>query len=189
MTIFILGLLVFFGVHVVRIVAPGLRERAIASRGLGPWKGLYALLSLLGLALIIWGWSLYRQEAPQIYTPPEWGRHVTMLLVLIGFILVFASHGPVGHIKASLHHPMLIGVFLWGVGHLLANGDLASILLFGAFAAYCVIDLVAAVQRPAIAPGVASVRGDMIAVIAGVLAYAVFLFWLHGLLFGVSPLG
>lgn len=189
MAIFILGLVVFFGVHSERMIAPGIRDRVIASRGEGVWKGIYSLISLVGLVLIVWGWMTYRPEAPQLYVPPEWGRHVAMLLVLLGFICVEAAYVPPNHIKAYLRHPFLTGIFLWALAHLLANGDLAGVLLFSAFLVYAVIDRIAVASRPQPVIEEPTVRGDVIAVVVGLVLYALFVFWLHGLLFGVSPLG
>ena len=122
MPILIAGLVVFFGVHLVRVVAPDFREAQIAVNE-RRWKGVYTLVSFAGLALIIWGWNVYRPEAPEIYEPPSWGRHLAALLVLLAFIS-FAASGPAGRIKHWIKHPMLTGTILWSAGHLLANGDL-----------------------------------------------------------------
>ncbi len=189
MVIYIIGLLIFFAIHSERMVAPGFRDRIIAARGEGTWKGVYSLISLLGFVLIVWGWMSYRPQAPQIYVPPEWGRHFAMLLVLLGFICVEAAYVPPNHIKAYLRHPFLTGIFLWALAHLFANGDLAGIILFGAFLVYAVVDRIAVTTRPQPVVAEPTLRGDLIAIIVGAALYAVFLFWLHGLLFGVSPLG
>lgn len=188
MTILILGLLLFFGVHSARIVAGPFRDAQIAAHP-GRWKGLYALASAAGLGLIIWGWILYRPLAPQLYDPPTWGRHAAMALVLPAFILLAGSNGPVGRIKAAVRNPMLIGVILWSTAHLLANGDLASALLFGAFLAYSVVDLIAVLGRREPAPVATKPMADLIMVVAGTVLYAVFVLYLHRIFFGVSPLG
>ncbi|WP_421736507.1 NnrU family protein [Caulobacter sp.] len=188
MTILILGLVVFFGVHSVRIVAPGWRNAQVAAAP-GRWKGLYSLVAAVGLGLIIWGWIQYRLMAPQLYDPPAWGRHAAMALVLPAFILLAGSNGPVGRIKATVRHPMLIGVILWSVGHLLANGDQASVLLFGGFLAFAVIDLISALGRKEPAPVATKPAADLIMIVAGTVLYGLFVLFLHRVFFGVSPLG
>lgn len=187
MIILILGLIVFFSVHSVRMVAGDFRERQIAANE-RRWKGIYALISLAGFALIVWGWIAWRAEAPAVYTPPDWGRHAAMLLVLIAFVLFVAAELPAGRIKKWVKHPMITGIALWSAGHLLANGDLASLLTFGAFLAYAVINRIAVIPRGDPAPEVKQARSDLIAIGVGVVAYAVFVIWLHALLFGVSPI-
>jgi uncharacterized membrane protein len=188
MVILIAGLVVFFSVHLARVVAPGFRDRQNAANP-GRWRGLYSLASLIGFALIIWGWIAFRPEAPEVYSPPAWGRHAASLLVVLAFILLVAAYRPAGYIKKWVKHPMLAGVALWSIGHLLANGDLASVLLFGSFLAYAIVDRIAVIPRGDPAPAVKQPRADVIAVVAGLVAFAVFGFWLHGFLFGVSPLG
>lgn len=188
MWVFIAGLVVFFGIHCIRIVAPAFREQQLAANE-GRWKGIYSLVSLVGLGLIIWGWWLYRGEAPQVFDPPSWGRHVAMLLVLLGFILVASGNMPAGYIKSWVQHPFLTGIFLWALGHLLANGDMAGLLLFGSFLVYTVVDRIAVAMRPVPGPEFVSVRYDVIAIVSGAVLYAIFVFFLHGWLFGVSPLG
>jgi uncharacterized membrane protein len=186
MTLLIAGLAIFFAVHLARVVAPGWRERLLAANP-GRWKGLYALASLVGFALVVWGWIIWRPEAPQLYVPPAWGRHVAMLLVPLGLICLAAAYQPAGWIRATLQHPFLVGVMLWALAHLLANGDLAGVLVFGSFLAYGVVDIVAALGRPA-RLAFATWRGDVVAVTAGLALTAALLLGLHQILFGVSPL-
>ncbi len=187
MWILILGLAIFFAVHSLRMVAGGFRETQLAANK-RRWKGLYALASLAGFVLIIWGWIVYRPEAPEIYAPPGWGRHLAMGLLLLSFILLAAANAPAGRIKVWVKHPMLLGVALWAIGHLLANGDLASLLLFGTFLAYAVVNRIAVIQRGDPAPAVVRPLSDLIAVLAGTALYVVFVLWLHAWLFGVSPI-
>ena len=188
MTILILGLVVFLGVHSARILAGPFRDAQTAANP-KRWKGLYSLASGLGFVLIIVGWIQARPAAPRLYDPPAWGRHATMALVWIAFVLLAGANGPVGRIKATVRHPMLLGVILWSTGHLLANGDQASTLLFGSFLVWAVIDLFAAVNRKEPAPVATKPIADLIALAAGTGLYLVFVFFLHRLLFGVSPLG
>lgn len=181
------GLVIFFGVHSIRVVAPGWRDAEIA-RSPMRWKGIYSVGSLIGFALIIWGYASFRPEALQLYLPPEWGRHVTYPLVAIGIVLLAASQLPVGHIKQTLQHPMLIGTILWAIGHLLANGDAAGVLLFGVALVWAMVTLVASFRRPGPKPVATSWRGDVIAIGIGVVVTLALLFGLHQILFGVSPL-
>ena len=186
MLVLVLGLVVFFAIHLVRVAAPGFREAQIAASE-GRWKGIYSLLSVVGLALIVWGWNLYRPEAPEIYEPPGWGRHAAALLVLVAFVLLAAAYPPPGRIRHWVKHPMLVGVMLWAAGHLLANGDLASLLVFGGFLAYAIVDLIAVIPRGDPAPAVVRPLSDLTAIVAGAVVFAVFALWLHGWLFGVEP--
>jgi uncharacterized membrane protein len=188
MTILILGLVVFLGIHSVRILAGPFRDAQIAANP-KRWKGLYTLVSFVGLGLIIWGWILARPIAPQLYDPPTWGRHATLALVWIAFVLLPTANAPTGRIKASVRHPMLLGVIFWSAGHLLANGDQASTTLFGAFLVWAILDLISALRRGEPAPVVVKPRADVIAVVAGTVLWVVFVFFLHRVLFGVSPLG
>ncbi|MCR9138780.1 MAG: NnrU family protein [Alphaproteobacteria bacterium] len=191
MLVLILGLILFLGVHSVKIVAPAFRDRFIAQRGENTWKGLYTVISLAGFVLIIWGFSIARYEAPILYTPPFWFTHVTLLLMLVSFILLVASSVPPSRIKVAVKHPMLLAVKLWSVGHLMANGDLASVILFGSFLVWAIFDRISVSRREAaglmepIGPG--SVRNDVLAVVIGVVAYILFVWKLHEWLFGVPP--
>ena len=185
--ILVLGLVVFFAMHSVRMVAGGFREAQVAANE-RRWKGIYSLVSLVGFVLIVLGWILYRAEAPELYEPPAWGRHVAMALVLVAFILLPAANMPPGRIRAYVKHPMLIGVILWAAAHLLVNGDLASLLLFGAFLVYSMINWLAVIPRGDPAPAVVRPRSDVASVLAGTVLYVIFVLWLHGWLFGVSPI-
>lgn len=188
----VLGLLLFLGVHSVRIVADGWRTTTIARLGEGPWKGLYSLVSLVGLVLIVWGFGQARVSAPQLWVPPIGMRHLAALLTLVAFILLAAAYVPRNHLKARLHHPMVLAVKTWALAHLLANGSLAEVLLFGAFLLWAVLDFRAARQRDralgtVYAAGTA--MGTLLTVVVGIAAWAIFVFWLHGLMTGIRPLG
>ncbi|HOM13006.1 MAG TPA: NnrU family protein [Rubrivivax sp.] len=188
----ILGLVVFLGVHSVRIVADGWRSAQIARRGMNAWKGVYSLVSLAGFALIVWGYGLARLQPQPLWAPPRWAPHLSSLLMLFAFILLVAAYVPRNGIKRWVHHPMLLGVMLWAIAHLLANGTLADLLLFGSFGVWAVLDFIAARQRDHAAgdpqlPG--TLVGTLIALGVGVAAWALFAFWAHAWLFGVSPMG
>src|SRR6266571_2870113 len=139
MNVLIAGLVIFLGVHSLRIVAEGWRQQQIARLGEGPWKGLYSLASGLGLALVVWGFALARQHPVLLWAPPSWTRHVTALLMVFSFVLVVAAYVPRNALKARLGHPMLLGVKTWAFAHLIANGTLADVLLFGGFLVWAVL--------------------------------------------------
>jgi uncharacterized membrane protein len=187
MWILILGLVLFFGPHSLKMIVPGQRAAFIAARGEDPWKGLVALPSLIGIGLMIWGWMLYRQDAPEIYTPPDWGPHAAAVLMFVGLVLLGTSVGPVGHIKATIRHPMSLAVAAWGIGHLVSNGDLASLLLFGVWALYAIVAAIVSTLRGDPAPVFQSSRGDLNGVIGGVVLYLAFVYFLHGFLFASVP--
>lgn len=190
MTVLLLGLLVFLGVHSLRIVAPQWREAQIARRGEGPWKGLYSLASAVGLGLMVWGYALSRTAPVDLWMPPLWTRHLAVLLMWPSFVLLTAAYVPGSHIRARLQHPMLLGVKLWAAAHLLANGRLADVILFGAFLVWAVADFRSARQRPsATSERPLSAVADGVVLGVGTLAWAVFAFWGHAWLIGVAPLG
>lgn len=189
MPILIAGLVIFLGVHSIVIFAPQVRTQARAKLGEGPWKGLYSLVALLGFVLIVYGFGLARQSPTVLYTPPHWMRHVTFLVMLPVFPLIVAAYLP-GRIKTALKHPMLAAVKFWALAHLLSNGTLADVLLFGGFLAWAVVDRISLKRRAQVVPTAASGRfNDVIAVVLGLALYALFIGWAHLKLFGVSPLG
>jgi len=185
------GLILFLGAHSIRIVAPALRERLVASLGEGSWKGLYSLISAVGLGLIIYGFGAAGDQEP-LWQPPLFARHLSALLMLVAFVLLAAAYVPGNRLKARLGHPMVLGVKTWAFAHLLSNGRPRDLLLFGAFLVWAIVayaslrrrDRAADVVRPA-----GSAAGDMAAVAAGLVGWALFAFLLHRMLIGVSPLG
>jgi uncharacterized membrane protein len=191
MTQLILGLVLFLGAHSVRIYGEDWRTRLRARLGENGFKGLYSVLSLLGLVLIVRGYGEARLDPVALWTPMLWTRHLASLLVLVAFILNFAAYVPGNQIKAKLHHPMILGVKVWAFAHLLANHTLADVVLFGSFLVWAVLDYRAARQRDAragtvYAPGRLSMT--LVTVAVGVAGWAVFAFWAHAWLFGVSPI-
>ena len=188
----ILGLIIFVGVHSVRIVANDWRTQTRLRIGALPWKGLYSLASLLGLGLMVWGFSLARQQPLQLWSPPLAMRHLASLLTLISFVLLSAAYVPGNGIKARVHHPMVLGVMVWALAHLLSNGNIAHIVLFGSLLVWAILDFSAARRRDRAAGtrypvGTAGRTGITVAV--GVGTWIAFALWLHGLLIGVRPLG
>ncbi|SFU95134.1 NnrU family protein [Pseudoduganella namucuonensis] len=190
MTILILGLLLFLGAHSVRIFAESWRTRMRARLGENGWKGVYSLVSIAGFALIVWGYGLARQAPVVVWVPPTGMRHLAALLTLFSFIFIAAAYVPRNGIKAKLHHPMVLGVKVWALAHLLANGNLADIVLFGAFLLWAVLDFRAARRRDrhtgAVYPA-GTVSGTVVTAVAGIVAWAAFAFWLHAKLIGVHP--
>ncbi len=188
MELLIAGLIVFLGVHSIAIVAPHLRDRARSRLGEGAWKGIYGLAALAGFLLIVYGFAAARLSPIVLYTPPHWLRHVTFLLMLPVFPLLLAAYLP-GRIKTATKHPMLAAVKFWALAHLLANGTLADVLLFGGFLAWAVVDRISLKRRPQILHTAPAGRfNDALAVILGLALYALFIGWAHLRLFGVSPL-
>lgn len=189
MTILILGLIIFLGIHTLPTMV-GARARLQANLGPGGYAALFSLISLLGLVLIVWGYYLARFNPVVIWQPPVWTGHIALMLMPFSFILIAAAYIP-GQIKARLHHPMVTGVKVWAFAHLLANGTLADIVLFGAVLAWAVYDRISAGRREReglIAVSSGPVRNDIIAIAAGLALYLVTLFWLHEWLIGVAPL-
>ena len=188
----IVGLIIFLGMHSVRIVAEGWRTHMLQRVGEGAYKGIYSLLSLLGFALIIYGFGIARETPMPLWTPPVGMRHAASLLTLVAFVLLAAAYVPRNSIKARVHHPMVLGVKSWALAHLLANGNLAHVLLFGAFLAWGVLDFIASRRRDR-ATGTQYAAGTMsataITVVVGGIAWAVFALYLHGRLIGIRPFG
>lgn len=191
MPVLILGLVIFLGLHSVRIFAEDWRRGMIRRLGEGPWKGFYSLASAVGLVLIVWGYGIARQDPTVLWTSPLWLRHVAVALNLLAFILFAAYLVPAGRIKARLGHPMVLSVKVWAVAHLFANGTLADLLLFGGFLAWAIADFAASRRRDR-ALGTVRVAGpprnDAIAVGLGVVIWAAIVWRLHQWVIGVSPL-
>ena len=192
MPLLILGLLIFLGVHSLRLFADAWRTRMIARLGVHAWKALYALVAALGFALIVWGFGLARQHALLLYAPPSWLMQLNALFTLVAFVLVAAAYVPRNHFKAKLGHPMLAGVKVWALGHLLAIGFLHDVVLFGAFLLWAVADFAVSRRRDRRAGVIypqGTLAGDALTLVAGIAAWAIFAFFLHARLIGVSPFG
>ena len=187
LAVLILGLVVFIGSHALTM-ARGARAALVARLGEVPYKIVYSLVAILGIALIAWGYGQYRATGwIQIWNPPAFMRHVTVALMWPSIVCIAAAHSP-GHIKKTLKHPMLVGVKLWAFAHLLANGDLGSIVLFGSLLAWAVVDRISHKRptdpgRPPIPIG--GWKNDVVAVIAGTLVYLALGFVFHPLVIGV----
>jgi uncharacterized membrane protein len=189
MTLLILGLAVFLGIHSVSIVAPAARDRCVAVLGANAWRGIYSLISLAGFVLLVYGYGLARQSPTVLYVAPLWLRHLAIVLMVPVFPLLIAAYMP-GRIKSAVKHPMLVAVKTWALAHLLANGMLADVLLFGGFLAWAVADRISLKRRVArpVAGAPPSRWNDVIAVVAGLAIYALVLCCLHRLLTGIPLL-
>jgi uncharacterized membrane protein len=181
-------LALFFGAHFFSAFRSR-SERGLAHRmGRGPYMGLYSLVSLAGFVALAWGFSEMRPWQP-LWSPEAfpWTRHVAMTLMLPSILLIVAAYVPTGYIKKAVGHPMLVAVSLWALAHLIANGDLGSVILFGSFLGFAVIDRIVVAQRGdrGAAAAAPNIFGDLIAVAVGGALYAALAFYLHPLLFGV----
>ncbi|WP_068807749.1 NnrU family protein [Thauera phenolivorans] len=192
MTALIIGLLLFLSTHSARIFAEDNRAQYIAHYGMAKWKLAYSIASAIGLALIVWGYGQTRAAPVQLWLPPPGTRHLAALLLLPAFVLVVAAYLPGTRIKRALGHPMSAGVALWALAHLLANGTLADVLLFGSFLAWSSAAFVSARRRDR-AVGVGRAAGslarDGLAVVIGAGLWVLFVRKLHAWLFGVAPFG
>lgn len=187
----ILGLVLFLGPHSVRIFADGWRSASIDRIGAPAWKGLYTVVSILGLVLVIHGYGVARTDPALLWNPPAWGRHATALLTLVSFILVAAAYIPGTRIREKIGHPMLAGTKLWALGHLLSNGTLADLVLFGAFLVWAIAQFRVSRRRDRAEgrtrPAAAGWTRDAAAIGTGIVATGIFAMWLHIPLIGVRP--
>jgi uncharacterized membrane protein len=194
MTLLILGLALFLGAHLFTILRQP-RAAAIGRLGEGGYKAAYSVVSVIGLVLIAYGFGVYRAGGwISVWNPPVWTRHLALLVNLPVFILLAVGRRP-GWLKSVTKHPMLLAVKLWATAHLLANGDLGSMLLFGGFLAWAVLARISAKRRPEEIAALAAVarpafgRRDVIAIVAGLALYVAMALWLHPLLIGVPVIG
>ena len=183
----ILGLVLFLGVHSTRIFADDWRTAMLARLGEGPWKGIYSLLSIAGFVLLVWGYVQARQQVP-LWDPPAVMRYATAVLMLPVFVFFVAAYVPRNAIKASLHHPQVLSVKVWAFAHLLSNGNLADVLLFGGFFAWAALSFTAARKRDRAAGRAypaGTLQQTLICVVTGLALYAAFVMGLHAWLIGV----
>jgi len=185
------GLILFLGIHSTLIFAPSVKSAVVARSGALAWRGIYSLFALVGLVLIIMGYGASRQAPIMVWVPPVGLSHLALLLTLPAFIFLAAAYVPNNHMKAKMGHPMYIAIKTWALAHLLANGMLADILLFGSFLAWAIAgfavrrkqDRKAGTQYPQ-----GTMAGNITTVVVGIVAWAVFAFYLHALLIGVNPM-
>ncbi|GAU03605.1 MULTISPECIES: NnrU family protein [Burkholderia cepacia complex] len=192
MLVLILGLAIFLGVHSIRIVADGWRSAMIARIGEKGWKAGYAIASIVGFVLIVRGYGIARESATLLWVSPVGVRHLTGMLTAIAFVLIAASYVPRNRIKTLVGHPMLAGVMVWAVAHLLMNGTVHAVVLFGAFLVWSLVDFVVSRtrdRRDGVRYPAGGLPGDAVAIMAGLVVWAVFAGFLHGWLIGVRPFG
>lgn len=192
MSALILGLVIFLGVHSVRVFADDWRTGVRQRMGANAYKGLYSVASVLGLVLIVWGYSMARMQPVLLWSTPVWTRHAAALLTLLAMVLLVAAYVPGNGIKARLHHPMVLSVKTWALAHLLANGMLADLVLFGSFLVWAAMSFRAARQRDRVgqvvyAPG--RLLPTLLTIALGFVVWAVLAFWAHAALIGVRPFG
>lgn len=186
------GLVLFLGLHSLRIFADDWRSRQVQKLGEKPWKLIYTVVSLAGFALLAWGYGQARLAPIDLWNPPPWTRHLSALLILPAFVLLVAAYVPGTRIKAAVGHPMVLGTKVWAFGHLVSNGRLADVLLFGGFMLWAALDYRSLRARDRAAGRTHAAQGisrDLIAVAVGVAAWAGFAIWLHAPLIGVRPFG
>ena len=192
MTFLIAGLVLFLGVHSVRILADGWRTEQITRIGDKRWKAIYSVISLIGFVLIIWGYGQARQGSTVLWSPPPWLWTVTSVLTLPAFVLIVAGNLKGTRFRERLGHPMVLGTKLWAFAHLIATAHVAGVVLFGSFLAWSIAEYSSARKRDRLAgivypPGRAS--RDAMAIVIGVVAWIAFGWWLHGALIGLRPFG
>jgi len=183
------GMALFFGVHSTAIVAPAWRDRMVARLGKPAWQALYGIVSIAGFLLLIKGYGLTRADPVPLYVPPTALRHIAAILMLPVFPLLLATYLP-GGIRRGVGHPMLTATKLWATAHLLANGNLGDVLLFGGFLAWAVADRISLKRRSPEGPRTLPEGrfNDLVAVVAGFALYVLFVAWAHARLFGVAPM-
>lgn len=190
MFLLIVGLILFLGSHSTSIVNESWRDRMVVRMGEMPWQGLYSLIAIAGFVLIVWGYGQARLEPVILYNPPAWLKHVSALLLIPVFPLLLATNLP-GRIKSITKHPMLLATKIWALAHLLTNGALADVVLFGSFLIWAVADRISLKRRtPRPVPELpASKFNDVIVVLGGLGLYLAFVLWWHAGLIGVAPFG
>ena len=199
MTQLILGLILFLGAHSVRIWADGWRNQTIEAYGEKAFKGVYALVSILGFYLLVVGYGEARLQTVALWNPPIFTKHISMLLMLLSSILLVATYIPRNHFKMRLGHPMVLSVKVWALSHLLANGNLADLVLFGSFLIWAVLNFRSArardraqVQNPDAMEDVPlkpNLFATLIALFGGMALWALITFVLHAKVVGVAPMG
>lgn len=189
MTWLALGLALFLGIHLTQAMTPRWRLAMIARLGEQGWKGLYTVISLLGFALILWGFSLARQQPVVLWPAIRGMNHAAAALMLVAMVLLAAAYVPRNHLKAKLQHPMTLAVKTWAFAHLIANNTLADVMLFGSFLVWAIVVFRGARRRPAPATAPGTLAGTAGAVLLGVALWAFFAFWAHAAWLGIAPLG
>jgi uncharacterized membrane protein len=188
MPMFLVGLVLFIGLHLSRVLVPNIRASLVSNFGVNVYRGLYSVLSIAALVILIYGFGLARQETGFLYEPAFYLAHITLLLMLIAFIVLVAGFLPTGYIALYTKHPQVLAVKIWAFAHLLANGETVQVILFSAFLAWGVILRISYARRERrgeIAPRVyKSWTYDVIAIVVGLIIYGLFFMGLHEMLIG-----
>ena len=189
MTLLIIGLVLFLGSHSIAIVNVAWRDRMVARMGILVWQSLYSILAIIGIVLIVQGYDLAREHPLILYQSPYWLYYIALTLLVFVFPLLLATYLP-GRIRTQTKHPMLVATKLWALAHLLTNGSLADVVLFGSILTWAVVDRISLKRRaPLPLQSMPPSRfNDALAVIVGLVVYLVFIFGLHAWLFGVAPI-
>ena len=192
MALLILSIILFLGLHSIRVFASGWRNSMIARLGLKGWRGIYSVLSIITFVLLAYSFAQSRWVSPILYVPPVFMTHIMFTLMLISIILLVASALPAGKIVVWVKHPMVTAVKVWAFAHLLANGGLNDVLLFGSFLAWAVLVRISLKRRQRAGETVTrpfvSVKWDIAAIVIGIILYGAIVMYLHEALIGVSPL-
>lgn len=192
MTLLILGLIIFLGTHSINMFAHDWRGQMVNKLGLLPWKGIYALISLVGFVLLVKGYGQARLDPTFLWYPPVWTKHLAALLTLPAFILLFGSAIPGNRLSVKIGHPQVLGVKIWATAHLICNGTLADVLLFGSFLVWAIADFAISRRRDR-AEGIVrehlGLGRDIATIAIGLVAWVVFAFYLHKVLIGIPPMG
>ena len=192
MTLLLIGLIIFLGTHSVNMLAHEWRGQMVGKLGLLPWKGIYALVSLVGFVLLVRGYGEARLDPTFLWYPPVWTKHLAALLTLPAFILLFGSAIPGNRLSVKLGHPQVLGVKVWATAHLICNGTLADVLLFGGFLVWAIANFAISRRRDRAEGVVREHKGaarDIATIAIGLIAWAVFALYLHRVLIGISPMG
>lgn len=192
MTMFLAGLVLFLANHMIRVIAPAFRQGMIDRIGLGAWRGLYSVVSLVALVMVAYGFDQARATTGMLWNPPAFLSHITLTLMVIATILFVASLLPAGHIRARAKHPMVLSVKIWALAHLIANGETTSVILFAALLAWAGILFMSYRRREAageiVRPVFVSAIWDVASVVIGLAVYAAIVLYLHEWLIGVAPI-
>lgn len=193
MTLLIVGLILFLGIHLIRVFAPGFRNTVIERFGKPAWIAGHSILSTLTLVLVIYGFGEAREVTGMLWYPPVWMAHIAVTLMLVSMICLVAAALPPGYIAVKTKYPVIVAIKIWALAHLLANGETSSVLLFVSFLIWAVLLRIMMKRRERageVKPRVfVSAKYDIASVVLGAVLWAAIVFWLHEWLIGVAPLG
>jgi uncharacterized membrane protein len=188
MIIFIMGFIIFFGIHSISLFSRPLRDRLLARIGESKWKGYFTLLAILGLTLLVMGYVEVRKTPTFVYHLPDWFRSLVWILMLPVFPLLILAYLP-GTFREMIPHPMVTSIILWSGSHLLVNGTLGDIILFGMFFIWSIGIYISMVKHPRDGglkqPVSLQMKYDLIAMVTGLILYFSYFLWLHEMIIGM----